>query len=152
METELNGMKPLSSSEYATWLQTERQTHTKWAELTLKKPRAAALMHILCAHMEKTSAVVASHATLAKLCGFSTDTVKRAIKDLVSHQWVQVVKIGGNGAACAYVVNAHVAWSGQRDKLGLAKFSAQVLSLRDDQEPTKLNAKKLRRVPVLQFE
>jgi hypothetical protein len=152
MKKELNGMKPLTENNRTTWLQTDRETHELWAELAIKKPRAAALMHIFCAHMDKSSAVVASHSTLAKLCGFSTDTVKRAIKDLVNHQWVQVVKIGGNGAACAYVVNARVAWSGKRDKLGMATFDARVLSLREDQDTTELNAETLRRVPILKFD
>ena len=35
-----------------------------------KSPRAAALMHHLVAHMDQSAAVVASYATLAKICGF----------------------------------------------------------------------------------
>ena len=68
-----------------------------WGHLVHKSPRAAALMHHLVAHMDQSAAVVASYATLAKICGFSVATVRRAVDDLKSRQWIQVVQIGGKG-------------------------------------------------------
>ena len=74
-------------------------------------------MHHLVAHMDQSAAVVASYATLAKICGFSVATVRRAVDDLKSRQWIQAVQIGGKGAANAFVVNSRVAWAANRDML-----------------------------------
>ena len=78
--------------------------------------------------MDQSAAVVASYATLAKICGFSVATVRRAVDDLKSRQWIQVVQIGGKGAANAFVVNSRVAWAANRDMLPLAAFTARVLA------------------------
>ena len=82
-------------------------------------------MHTLVAHMDQSAAVVASYATLAKITGMSVMTIRRAVADLQAGNWVQVVKIGGKGAACAYVVNSRVAWASSRDMLPMAAFSAR---------------------------
>ena len=97
---------PLTRSARQTWVQTDRAAHEAWGHLVHKSPRAAALMHHLVAHMDQSAAVVASYATLAKICGFSVATVRRAVDDLKSRQWIQVVQIGGKGAANAFVVNS----------------------------------------------
>ena len=108
---------PLTRSARQTWVQTDRAAHEAWGHLVHKSPRAAALMHHLVAHMDQSAAVVASYATLAKICGFSVATVRRAVDDLKSRQWIQVVQIGGKGAANAFVVNSRVAWAANRDML-----------------------------------
>ena len=54
---------------------------------------------------------------LRKFAGFSVATVRRAVDDLKSRQWIQVVQIGGKGAANAFVVNSRVAWAANRDML-----------------------------------
>ena len=69
-------------------------------------------MHHLVAHMDQSAAVVASYATLAKICGFSVATVRRAVDDLKSRQWIQVVQIGGKGPPMRLWSTA--VWLGQR--------------------------------------
>ena len=99
--------------------------------------------------MDQSAAVVASYATLAKICGFSVATVRRAVDDLKSRQWIQVVQIGGKGAANAFVVNSRVAWAANRDMLPLAAFTARVLASPDEQDAETLDGPPLRRVPIL---
>ena len=106
-------------------------------------------MHTLVAHMDQSAAVVASYATLAKITGMSVMTIRRAVADLQAGNWVQVVKIGGKGAACAYVVNSRVAWASSRDMLPMAAFSARVLADPDDQDQVTLEGPTLQRVPIL---
>ena len=43
-----------------TWVQTERAGHEAWAQLIAHAPRAAQLLHILVANMDKSGALIAS--------------------------------------------------------------------------------------------
>ena len=64
------GSPPLTSKKQgSTWVQTERSAHEAWAALVRTNQRAAALLHVLVAHMDQRAAVVASRATLAHLVG-----------------------------------------------------------------------------------
>ena len=139
----------LTKSAHQTWVQTEREAHEAWGYLINESPRAAALMHHLVANMDQSAAVVASHGTLSEICGFSVATVKRAISDLVKNQWIQVVQLGGKGAACAYVVNSRVAWAASRDKRHMSAFSARVLSRAAEQDQASIEGPPLRRIPIL---
>lgn len=143
------GTPPLTESKRQTWVQTERAAHESWGHLTVSSPRAAALMHQLVAHMDHSAAVVASYATLAKISRMSLATVRRAVDDLKSGNWIQVVQVGGKGGANAFVVNSRVGWAAPRDKLHLAAFSARVLAAAEDQDEATLTGPELRRLPVL---
>jgi hypothetical protein len=139
----------LAENKYRHWVQTERKAHEAWANLTLSKPRAAALLHKLVAQMENQNAVVIPQKLLAKLMGCSIDTVQRAIRDLVDGKWIQVVKLNGTGTVSAYVVNDRVAWGQPRDQLQFSAFSASVVADFDDQDERTLEQNELRRIPVL---
>lgn len=130
------------------WVQTERKTHEAWARLVMRKPRAAALAHHLVAQMGHQNAVVISQALLAKLMGCSVETVKRAVRDLVTEKWISVVRLG-KGKEAAYVVNDRVAWGQPRDQLRLSVFSAAVVADFDDQDEALLGHGDLRRIPTL---
>lgn len=130
------------------WVQTERKTHEAWGRLIAHKPRAAALAHFLVAHMGHQNAVVVSQAVLAKMMGCSVETVKRAVRDLVAENWIEVIRIG-KGKEAAYVVNDRVAWGQSRDQLRLSVFSATVVADFSDQEGAMLGGGDLRRIPTL---
>lgn len=132
-----------------TWVQTERAAHEAWGRLTVSSPRAAALMHYLVAEMDESAAVVASHATLSAISGMSPSTVKRAISDLKSGNWVQVIQLGGKGGALAFIVNSRVGWATKREKLHMAAFTAKVLASGQEQESGYLEAPQLHRLPML---
>jgi DNA-binding transcriptional regulator YhcF (GntR family) len=132
------------------FVQTERRAHEAWASLIAKSPTAAMVMHHLVARMGHQNAVVISQKTLAKLLGCHPDTVKRAVADLVRDRWVQVVQVGGRGTVNAYVVNDTVAWGQSRDQRPtLSVFSAQVVADAEDQTAAVLEAKSLRRLPLI---
>jgi hypothetical protein len=136
-----------SESKASTWVQTERAAHDAWGDLAIRSPRAAALMHKLVANMGRDAAVVASHATLAEITGYSLSTLKRAIADLQRERWIEVIQIGGKGGACAYVVNDRVAWADARSNLTLSRFSASIVA--SSAEQTEVKTEPLRRIPVI---
>lgn len=131
-----------------TWVQTERASHEAWARLSMSKPRAGALLHILVSRMGGQNAVVISQALMAKLLGTSLPTVKRAIHDLVEAHFVEVVNLG-KGTTSAYVVNSRVAWSGSRSGLQYAVFSASVVADMAEQSLPTLASSPLVRIPVI---
>ncbi len=150
----LNDMKPgmtypQLTAERHTWVQTDRAAHEAWGHLTVASPRAAALMHHLCAQMDRSAAVVASHAALAALTGMSASTIKRAINDLRAGNWIEVVQLGGKGGALAFIVNSRVGWAASRDKLHMAAFTARVIAVGSEQESGHLEAPPLRKLPIL---
>lgn len=130
------------------WVQTERKAHEAWANLIVRKPRAAVLLHHLVAQMGHQNAVVISQKTLAKLTGVTDRTIRSAIADLVAERWISVVKLNGPGTVAAYVVNDRVAWGQPRDELRLSVFSAMVVADVEDQDADTLDID-LRRIPVL---
>lgn len=131
-----------------TWVQTERAAHEAWATLVRTNQRAAALLHVLVAHMDHQAAIVASRATLAQLVGYSEATVKRAVSDLRADCWIDVIQLGGKGGVNAYVVNSRVAWADSRERLGTAAFTARVLARQVEQDLPEIAAP-LRRIPTL---
>lgn len=133
-----------------TWVQTERKAHEAWAQLTMKSPRAAAVMHTLVANMGHQNAVVIGQKTLAKLVGCSLRTVQYALADLERDLWIQIVQIGSSGTVNAYVINSEIAWAESRDQIHrLSVFSAQVIADATDQTADKLSRRDLRKLPLV---
>lgn len=139
----------LTTDRHQTWVQTDRRAHEAWGRLVHESPRAAALLHVLVAHMDQSAAVVCSYAALASMSGMSHATVRRAVADLRAGRWVQTIQLGGKGGAQAYVVNSAVAWAAPRDQLPRAVFSARVVALVDEQNASDLEHVRLRRIPTL---
>lgn len=119
-----------------TWVQTERAAHEAWAQfLALKGALAASrVMHLLLARISDHNAVVMSQQTMAELLGVSRDTVKRAVAMLSKHQWIEIRQIGDRGTVNAYVVNRNVGWTGAREGIRYALFSATVV-VSDHEQP-----------------
>lgn len=80
--------------------------------------------------MNKQNAVMISQESLAQLTKFSRPTIKRAVAQLRSQQWLEVLKMG---TANIYRVNAEVVW---QDKAGgkWAAFNARVIVNFDEQD------------------
>ena len=133
-----------------TWVQTERKAHEAWGKLTMRSPRAAAVMHHLVANMGHQNAVIIAQKTLAKLVGCSLRTVQYALADLERDQWLQIVQIGSSGTINAYVVNSSVAWGEARDQIGrLSVFQAAVVADAEDQPEGRLERSNLRKLPLI---
>ena len=116
------------------WVQTERAAHEAWAGLLRQSPRAAELLHLLVARVGEHNAVVISQQTLAGLMGRSVNTVKTALAVLKAGLWIEVRQIGDRGTVNAYVLNRNVVWSGPRDGIRYALFSAAVV-VSDQEQP-----------------
>lgn len=117
-----------------TWVQTERKAHEDWAKLIGKSHRAAQLLHLLVAHMDKRGVLVVSQKTLAEMMGVSVDTVKRALVPLKAGNWVDVVRVGSaRGGVNMYAVNRRVAWADKRENQRFAVFDAKVILSKSDQ-------------------
>lgn len=141
----------IAGSVRGTWVQTERAAHEAWAALIGRQPRAAALLHLLVANMDRTGALVASQATLASLLGVSVATVKRALVVLSDECWVEVVRVGSErGGANAYIVNRRVAWADKRENQRYAAFDARILVSEAEQDTPVIDRPPLRSMPSLQ--
>jgi hypothetical protein len=75
----------------------------------------------------------------------SRQTVNAAIRFLVEHNFVQVVKAGGS---TVYVVNSRVAWQGDRGAR-YAAFGADVIAIEAEQSLDLDDKTPLHSVPVL---
>jgi DNA-binding transcriptional regulator YhcF (GntR family) len=132
-----------------TWVQTERKAHEAWALLIGTKPKAAQLMHLLVANMDKSGAVVVSQKVLAEMMGVTTMTIKRAVKVLKDENWLDVARIGSErGGVNAYLVNRRVAWADKRENQRFAAFDARIiLSASEQDQDTLENCEPLRQLP-----
>ncbi|MBF0562411.1 MAG: helix-turn-helix domain-containing protein [Alphaproteobacteria bacterium] len=116
----------------------------------MRNPRASGVLHKLVAMMGHQNAVVIPQKTLAKVCGCSERTIRNALPDLISGNWIQVVQLGPAGSVNAYIVNSSVAWGEKRDHLHLSVFDARIVADADDQPDHRLDQRtELRRIPVL---
>ena len=133
-----------------TWVQTDRKAHEQWSALTLRSPRAAAVMHRLVSLMGHQNAVVIGQKTLAKLMKCHINTVARALADLERERWIQIVQVGSSGTVNAYVVNSCVAWGESREQIGrLSVFDASIVADEADQKEETLTRSTLRTLPII---
>jgi len=129
----MNKSIPQKQKKSVNFVQTELKIHEDWAKLTLNKPYAAALMHLLTSRVGNHNAVVASYPTLAKIMGGSVMTVRRSIAFLQKGNWIEVRRVGGTGTTNAYIINDRVAWTQVRDNLKFSLFLANVVISSDEQ-------------------
>lgn len=128
-------VKTLEKPVRGTWVQTERAAHEAWAALIGSKPKAAQLMHLIVANMDKRGALVASQQTLADMMGVSLNTVKRALKILRDDNWIDLVRVGSErGGVNAYLINRRVAWADKRENQRYAAFDARIIVSANEQD------------------
>lgn len=132
-------------------MQTERAAHEAWAALLRESPAAAQLLHLLVARVGDHNAVVVSQKTLAQLMGCNERTVRRAVVLLRERKWVEIRQIGDRGTVNAYVLNRNVVWTGPREGIRYALFSAAVV-VSDQEQPDQSDLDQrpsLRQIPSL---
>lgn len=128
-------MKPLSQQgPRGSWVQTPRDAHEAWAALIVKSPLAARVMHLLVSRVGGHNAVVISQGTLAQLTGASRRGIQKALEVLERDRWLEMRQIGDRGTVNAYVLNDRVVWSGPRDGIRYALFSAAII-VSDQEQP-----------------
>lgn len=132
-----------------TWVQTERKAHEEWAALIGKKPKAAQLLHLLVANMDKRGAVIVSQKVLAEMMGVHRNTVTTAVQVLEFGNWIDSVRIGSEkGGVKAYMINRRVAWADKRENQRYAAFDARVIASSTEQDFNVLESRApLRQLP-----
>ena len=97
-------------------------------------------------NMSRSNALVVSQQAIANGMGAKRETVNRAIKYLVEHNFVQIVKAG----ATVYIVNSRVAWQGNRGER-YAYFGADIMAIESEQDKSTTidDTTPLKRVPYL---
>lgn len=127
------------------WLQFEKKALKELQDLAIKSPASMGTLMYMVNRMSRSNALVVSQQAIAGELGISRQTVNGAIRFLVEHNFVQVIKAGGNSV---YVVNSRVAWQGERGAR-YAAFGADVIALETEQTGPIDGLKPLKSVPKL---
>lgn len=133
-----------------TWVQTDRKSHELWAKLSIRYPRASALLHVLVSEMGQQNAIVVSQKNLARMLNCTTRTIRNSLVVLEQENWIETRQIGQNGTINAYIVNDRVAWFGNRDGIRYSLFTATILISDDEQKAgDKENQEPLINIPTI---
>lgn len=126
-----------SSKKRIEYVQLYRSSMKALRQLALEAPTAHAVLYVLMERINERNALVASYATLAKLTGKSRATITRALAELRTRNYIEMVKAGN---VSVIVVNKRVAWATETALRGkLAVFDARVIVSSEEQdEPTRL--------------
>ena len=132
------------------WLQVEKKVHQKMWQFGLKNPTALSVLHFLTSRLHRgTNGVVMSYAAMASAMGIAERTAKTAVAALADARFLQILK---SGKSNVYIINAQVAWQGERGAR-FAAFNAEIVVAEVEQaEPVdKLieDAEELTTVPQL---
>lgn len=127
------------------WLQFEKKALKELQELAMRSPSSMGTLMYMVNKMSRSNALVVSQQAIANELGCSRVTVNGAIRYLVQHNFVQVIKAGGNSV---YVVNSRVAWQGERGAR-YAAFGADVIAFEAEQAGEMDDLQPLKSVPKL---
>lgn len=127
------------------WLQFEKKALKELQVLAIKSPAAMGTLMYMVNRMSRSNALVVSQQAMADELGIKRESVNRAIRHLVEHNFLQVIKAGG---ASVYVVNSRVAWQGNRGER-YAAFQADVIALENEQTSEIDDLPPLKSVPKL---
>lgn len=111
----------------------------------MRSPAAMGTLMYMVTNMSRSNALVVSQQAIATGLKCSRVTVNQAIKYLVEHNFVQVIKAGGS---TVYVVNSRVAWQGERGAR-YAAFGADVVAIEKEQTTNLDDQTPLKSVPKL---
>ena len=128
------------------WLQFEKKGLQELRKLSLKAPTAMAVLLYLATEMSRTNALAVSQGAIAKKVGIGIRSVNSAVKTLVEHNFIEVVKVGNLGV---YRVNTRVAWQGVRGER-FAHFNAEIIAIEEEQDRPIENRVPLKPVPQMQ--
>lgn len=133
---------------FGRWTQfnNERTKELMW--LTLKHPKANAILFFLVDQMDNYNAVMCSYQVIQEVLGISRATASRAINVLKDNGFIAVLK---SGTSNVYAINDSVYWKSWANKKQYSKFPANVVLSLSEQEKslqTKIEFEKLKEVKV----
>lgn len=143
----VNAVVPLEKEKAATfgWLQFEKKAMKELQDLSMRSPAAMGTLMFMVTRMSRSNALVVSQQAIATELKCSRVTVNGAIRFLVDHNFIQVIKAGGSSV---YVVNSRVAWQGVRGER-YAAFGADVIAIESEQTSKIDDLPPLKSVPKL---
>lgn len=143
----VNAVVPLEKEKAPTfgWLQFEKKAMKELQDLSMRSPPAMGTLMYLITRMSRSNALVVSQQAIASELKTSRQTVNGAIRFLIEHNFIQVIKAGGSSV---YVVNSRVAWQGVRGER-YAAFGADVIAIESEQTGEIDNLPPLKGVPKL---
>ena len=131
-ENEKKSQRQMQNTPFSRWTQFNNE-HTKelmW--LSLKHPKANAILLFLVDQMDNYNAVMCSSKVIEEVLGVGRTTVHTAIKVLKENGFIAVLK---SGTSNIYAINDTVYWKSWGNKKQYSKFPANVvLSLSEQEE------------------
>jgi len=120
-------------SPYRKWTQMNNDEHAREADdwLVAHSPSAYRIFKFLVSNMDKYNAVICSYCVMQEKFGYSQATVKRAIKLLKEHKYIQVVRTGGSNI---YMINKELYWNSWGTNYAYAEFGAKVIISSSEQD------------------
>ena len=143
----VNAVVPLGEkpSTYG-WLQLEKKAAQELQKLIQASPTAASTLMYMVNNMSRSNALVVSQQAIANGIGAKRESVNRAVRYLVEHNFIQIIKAAG---ASVYVVNSRVMWQGNRGER-YAVFGADIVAIESEQDPVMMDRNEpLKAVPHL---
>lgn len=113
------------------FVQFYRNEMSSLQKLIKEDPKAAAVFMFITEHMGQDNALIVSKECLAEQLDCSVRTVTRHIAVLKEKNFIDIAK---SGTSNVYMVNANIAWTTNGTKRDYAKFRAQVLISKAEQE------------------
>jgi hypothetical protein len=109
----------------------------------LRNGLSHALFHYLAKEMGKDNTIIVSQQTLAQIMDTSRISINTAIRELETHELLQICKVGNQNIYC---LNAAIVWTQERDKLHLARFRAAVII--SDTEQAKIRKTTMKQISL----
>ena len=140
-------MAEIKDQQIAEMLEQERKKKspfTRWVQMNIdedarnaddwlisKSPAAYRIFKFLIENMDKYNAVICSYLVMQEKFGYSQATVKRAIKLLKEHKYIETVRTGGSNI---YMVNKQLYWNSWGTNYAYAEFGARIIVSASEQD------------------
>ena len=120
-------------SPFTKWTQQNNDGEAqKWRYWLMKEsPYAYCIMDFLASNMDRYNAVICSYKVMQEKFDYSQATVKRAIKLLKEHKYLDVKK---SGTSNVYLLNKRLYWNSWGTNYAYAEFGAKVILSASEQD------------------
>lgn len=119
------------NSPYNNWLQLNKDYYKAEDWLMAKSPIAYRIFKFLINNMDGYNSVICSYSVLQEYFGVSKPTITRSIKLLKEKKYIDVYK---SGTSNVYCVNKNIVWSSWGSNFKYAKFGANIILSKAEQE------------------
>jgi DNA-binding transcriptional ArsR family regulator len=130
---EKEALKRDKNSPFSRWTQYNLEHTRELMWLTLKHPKAQAILFFLVDQMDEYNAVMCSYQVIQEVLGVGQATVARNIRVLKENNFITVLK---SGSSNVYAINDSVYWKSWGNKKMYSKFPANVVLSLSEQEET----------------